>query len=233
MVLAGAAMAAYQPAFFTAVDVAGVAIGTVVAIGSAPLLAGLIGWIVDGETPLSLWWLATVLGVAGVSLTALAATTTDAPPSGIIFALGAGLAFAVYITASRRVVGLSDPLGGMAAVFSLAGVLSLPAFWWVDLGWLASSDGALMALHLGLVATAAAYVLFAGGLRSTPAATAATASLAEPFTAGLLGVLLLAERPGPAGWTGMALIVAGLAILATTRSAVRAGAVPIRTRGSP
>src|SRR3954463_15458536 len=51
-VLAGAAgVAVYQAAFFAAVADTGVAVGTIVALGSAPALAGALEWIVDGRRP--------------------------------------------------------------------------------------------------------------------------------------------------------------------------------------
>jgi DME family drug/metabolite transporter len=46
-----AAVAGYQLAFFSAVARTGVAVGTMVAIGSAPVLAGLLAWLVRGERP--------------------------------------------------------------------------------------------------------------------------------------------------------------------------------------
>src|SRR5687767_13981815 len=48
--LAGAALgvAGYQLAFFAAVDDTGVAVGTVVALGSAPAMAGLLGRLAGG-----------------------------------------------------------------------------------------------------------------------------------------------------------------------------------------
>jgi len=47
--VAAASMAAYQPLFFSAVATTGVAVGTVVAIGSAPVLAGLLEYIFGGK----------------------------------------------------------------------------------------------------------------------------------------------------------------------------------------
>lgn len=44
-ILAALSMALYQPLFFSAVTITGVAIGTVAAIGSAPILSGLLEWI--------------------------------------------------------------------------------------------------------------------------------------------------------------------------------------------
>ena len=42
MLFSGACVAAYQATFFAAVDDTGVAVGTVVAIGSAPVFTGLL-----------------------------------------------------------------------------------------------------------------------------------------------------------------------------------------------
>ncbi|MCW3000792.1 MAG: EamA family transporter, partial [Conexibacter sp.] len=44
-------VAGYQLCFFAAVDDTGVAVGTVVALGSAPALAGLGGWLLDQRAP--------------------------------------------------------------------------------------------------------------------------------------------------------------------------------------
>ena len=81
-----------------------------------------------------------------------------------------------------------------------------------DLGWLTELRGIAVALELGLLATAAAYVLFARGLTAVPVEGDATLSLAEPLTAGLLGVLMLGERVGLAALLGVSLMVGGLAL---------------------
>ncbi len=44
MVLTGFCLALYQPLFFLGTERNGVAVGTVVALGSAPILAGLLEW---------------------------------------------------------------------------------------------------------------------------------------------------------------------------------------------
>lgn len=215
--LAGIGMAGYQPAFFTAVRETGVAVGTVVAIGSAPILAGLLGWLVEGERPPLRWWLATAIGILGVILLVAGGDQVGVEPSGVLFSLLAALAFAIYITASQRVVGLFHPVGGTALVFVVAAVFSTPLLFVSDLAWLRTGGGALMALHLGLIATALAYVLFSLGLVATPTASAATASLTEPMTAALLGVLVLGETPGTSGWAGISLILGGVVVLTAGR----------------
>lgn len=213
IVLAGLAMAAYQPLFFLAVAETGVALGTVVTIGSAPLMTGLIARLFDNEIPSRGWWPATALGIAGVALIGLSAKDVGTNPGGILLALGAGLSFAVYIVTSRRVVVEMNPISGTAQVFVTAAVLSLPLLLWADSSWIATQHGLVMAAHLGLVATALAYVLFSLGAQVTRSPSAATASLAEPLTATMLGVLLLGEQPGIVGWSGLFLIFAGLVTL--------------------
>ncbi|HET8949999.1 MAG TPA: DMT family transporter, partial [Solirubrobacteraceae bacterium] len=72
-VLAGAAaVAAYQASFFAAVDDTGVAVGTIVALGSAPAITGALEWALHGRRPTSRWTAATALACAGVALLALA-----------------------------------------------------------------------------------------------------------------------------------------------------------------
>ena len=64
------ATAAYQLCFFGGVRLAGVAIGTVVGVGSGPVWGGLVGWIGRGERPGRRWALATALALSGAALLA-------------------------------------------------------------------------------------------------------------------------------------------------------------------
>ena len=66
--LAGVCTAAYQVAFFAAVASAGVAVGTLVTIGSGPLFAGLLAWGALGNRPTRGWVTATAACVAGLVL---------------------------------------------------------------------------------------------------------------------------------------------------------------------
>ena len=79
-----------------------------------------------------------------------------------------------------------------------------------------TSDGALMALHLGVLATGAAYLLFGYGLHRLTSATTVTLVLAEPLTATLLATIVLDESIAPLGWTGVAVVLAGLLVVGRT-----------------
>ena len=72
-----------------------------------------------------------------------------------------------------------------------------------------------MALWLGLVATALAYVLFGIGLTGLAPATVSTLTLAEPLTAGLLGVLVLGEALSAGAVVGLVVLAGGIVLLAT------------------
>jgi DME family drug/metabolite transporter len=218
-VLAAAAVgiAGYQLFFFAAVSDTGVAVGTVVALGSAPAMAGLLARVVDGTRLDARWAGCTALATAGVLLLVLSGADAEVSVPGIALALGAGASYAAYTVASKRL--LADghaPEAVMARGFGLAAIALLPVLA-VKGGDVASVDGVLLAVYLGAIPTAVAYVLFARGLqRLTPGETA-TLTLAEPLTAAALGTIVLAERPGALAAVGAALVLAGLAALAAPR----------------
>jgi DME family drug/metabolite transporter len=98
--------------------------------------------------------------------------------------------------------------------FGLGGLGLVPVLAIGDAGPLFSGGGLALALFLGTVPTALAYVLFARGLRRLSAAETSTLTLAEPLTAGLLGAVVLGERLTTLSGVGAALVLAGLLVLA-------------------
>ena len=209
------AIAGYQLAFFAAVDRTGVAVGTVVALGSAPAIAGLGGWVVDREPLTGRWAAATVLACAGVLLLVLGGGGASVDALGIILAVASGSGYATYTLLAKRMLRRGHaPERVMAASFSLGALLLVPVLVLGDLRWIASADGLALALFLGAVPTALAYVLFARGLRHLTAGETATLTLAEPLTATGLGILVLSERPGAVAAAGAGLVLAGLLALA-------------------
>jgi drug/metabolite transporter, DME family len=208
------AMAAYQPLFFGGVARTGVAVGTMVGIGSSPVFAGLLGMLVRGERPGGRWVAATALAVAGTLLLVGAGDRDDVDPTGLALALGAGLAYAIYVLATKLLLdGGSAPDALTARIFGCAGLLLLPVALAAGIGPLLSAGGLLMIGHLGIVTVAVAYVLFTRGLTGVGVAAAGTLTLAEPATATLCGIAILGERPGGAALAGLALVAAGLVLL--------------------
>jgi len=212
-------VAVYQLAFFAAVEATGVGVGTLVAIGSGPALAGLLDRAVRGTPLTGRWATATVLAAAGVALLALAGSDTAAvDPAGVALAVLAGGAYATYTVAAKALLDAGrGPESVMAAAFGFGALALLPVLVVAGAGWLLTPGGAALALYLGIVPTAIAYVLFARGLRRLPAAETATLTLAEPLTAALLGAVVLGERLGPLAGAGALLVLGGLLVLALPR----------------
>lgn len=210
LVLGAAGVAVSQTTYFVAVDRTGVAVATLVTIGSAPAFAGLLG-LPSGVRPSRRWLTATGLAIAGV---ALLAGGGAADPAGIVLALISGCAYAVQSVAAARLVrAWRDPLAAAGGVFGLAGAALLPVLAAGDLSWLASAGGVAAGGYLGAVTTSLAYLLYFRGLRTTEAATATTLTLVEPAIAAVLGLLFLGEHLSAAGGAGLILVAAGLVLL--------------------
>lgn len=216
MILTGVCLAVYQPLFFLGTERNGVAVSTVIALGSAPVLAGLLEWALTRRLPSRVWIAATALATLGVVLLGVGGSSgggTD--PIGIIGAVGAGASFAVIANVQRRL--LDDGwdaftvVGNMGASSAALCLLALP---FVDVSWLGDPGGLAMALWLGLATIAVAYILFTWGLQGLSAATAATLTLGEPLTAALLGITVLGEHLSLLAVIGLVVLGTGLALLA-------------------
>jgi DME family drug/metabolite transporter len=218
--VAAVAVAVYPLAFYTSMRLAGVAVGTVVSIGSAPVAAALVERVVDRKPLSRRWALGTATGVLGVLALALASpepttgTSGTKPLLGIGLGLVAGLTYALYSWGAARVMrrGLpSRPV--MGAVFGAGGVLLLPVLLLTGAPIVADwSDFAAVA-YLATVPMFLGYVLFGRGLAAVPASTATTLSLLEPAVAAVIAVLVLHERLPALGWLGTGIVLVSLVVL--------------------
>ncbi|MEB0002934.1 EamA family transporter [Cryobacterium sp. RTC2.1] len=228
LVLLGAAgVAAYQPAFFTGTAQNGVAVGTLVALGSAPVLTGLLEWGWFRRPPGIRWACATFVAATGVAALSGLYSGGGGPVTalGIAGSLGAAASYAVYTLSTKLLLDRGwSPTTAMGATFGAAAVLMLPMLLASNPAWLAQPAGLATAAWLAVVTTALAYTLFARGLRGLPASQVSTLTLVEPVTATALGIFLLHEDFTPATICGILLLVTGLAILTVPRRMpVRAG----------
>lgn len=224
---AGAAMAAYNLAFFAGVRATGVAVGTAVALGSGPIWAGLLQAL-GGQRPAPAWWLGTLLAVGGGTLLVGGGAAAQATSArGIALCLAAGLSYAVYALVNKDLVRDASPARATCAVFAVATAIALPAAWaLVGPVALGARDAAVIG-WLGVVATGVAYLLFSHALRHIAAATGVTLALAEPVTAFVLAVAIVGERPGVLAVLGGLVVLAGLAVV------VWAELHPHRRRAAP
>jgi drug/metabolite transporter, DME family len=217
--LAGLFIASYQLCFFAALNRTGVAVGTLVGIGSSPVFAGILGFLFRGERPGRSWAVATAPAISGCAFLVGGGKGIAVDMPGVLLALGAGISYASYTMAIKALLPGRTPDAVMAVVFCIGAILLSPLLFFSDLHWVASVQGTAVVLYLGVVVTAVSYWLFARGLRSVPVATAVTLSLAEPLTAALLGILFIGERLSSSALCGIPLLFAGLAVLARSMSA--------------
>ena len=237
MVLTGFCLALYQPLFFLGTERNGVAVGTVVALGSAPILAGLLEWVLTRRVPTTTWMLATALATVGVVMLGFGGEAPTAgggggtDPIGLLASVGAGATFAVIANTQRRLLDEGwDPFTVVGAMGASSAVLSAFVLPFVDLSWLGTTAGLVMALWLGLATISIAYVMFTWGLGGLTAATAATLTLGEPLTASILGIVVLGERLSVLAIVGLVILAAGLALLAWGSRAPR-DPVPFAVEG--
>lgn len=211
--LAALFTASYQVCFFAAVQKTGVAVGTIVGIGSAPIVGGVLGYLFRGERPGKRWAVATLLAIVGCSFLSLGNHGVAVDPSGILLALGAGASYAAYTLVIKGLLERQSPNAIMSVVVCLGALLISPLMVGKDLSWVVQPRAILVIAHLGFATMALSYWLFARGLQTVQVASAVTLSLAEPMTAATLGILVLGEVLTLGSFSGIALILAGLAVL--------------------
>ena len=203
--------ALYGGAFFSAVRSTGVAVGTVVALGSAPLITGAISAMSLRKVPALSWLGTTVFAIVGMSLIVVSGKESQVTMSGVALALCAGLGYALFALGSKTILssGVSSEFA-MAKVFGIASLMLAPTLLFVDLEWLTHTDAIVMVLWLGVVTLALAYWSYATGLRHLEPSQTTMITLVEPVVATLLGAVVLSERPTVLAWCGIVVVIAAL-----------------------
>ncbi|HEU5196067.1 MAG TPA: EamA family transporter [Methylomirabilota bacterium] len=214
----GVCMAAFQACYFSAVTMTGIAIAALIAICSAPLIIALLAAATLGERLTVRVSIALALGVIGTALLILGPrTAADFSPrfvAGVGLALAAGLAYALYVVLTKATLARTAPLPLAGVNFTVSALVLAPVLagpgvgQQIALGW-------PWLLYLGAVTTAGAYAIYTIGLRDVTASVAGIASLTEPLTATLLGVLVFGERLGAGGVAGALLLFTALGLLLT------------------
>lgn len=250
--LGAAAVAVYPLAFYSSMHLSGVAVGTVVSIGSAPVAAALIERLVDRKPLRRRWMLGALLGVGGAALLSFAghapsgsAPATAAPAAGdwsstagLLLGLLAGTTYALYSWTAHRLTGQGvTSRAAMGSIFGLGGVLLMPVLAVTGAPLLDSWGNISVGAYMAVVPMFAGYLLFGWGLARVGASTATGISLLETVVAAVLAVLVVGERLTALGWLGAAVVLGSLFILAPrTRptpwtTAGSAGVLPPRAPG--
>lgn len=214
LLIGGASVAVYPLAFYGSMRLAGVAIGTVVTIGSAPLFSALIELAFD-RTPLTRRWMAGALvGVAGIVLLASAKGMPGGPVdgegvfAGILCGIVGGLTYALYSWVARRLMlrGVPSP-AAMGATFGIGGLLLMPVLVATGGPFLASWTNLAVGAYMAIIPMFMGYVAFGFALARISASMAITITLVEPVVAAVLAVAIVGERMQPSGWLGAVLVI--------------------------
>nr|WP_237447772.1 DMT family transporter [Nocardioides flavescens] len=220
---AGGVMA-YQPTFFAGTSANGVAVGTVVALGTAPVATGLADALLRRRAPSRRWTVSTALAIVGL---VLVSGVLDAGAglggAGVLWSVAAGASYAGYAVTGKELLDRGWGSGVvMGAMFGAAAAVALPVLALTGPDWLLGTRGLLLVVWLGVVTTTVAYLLFGWGLARLPATTVATLTLAEPLCAAVLGVLVLDERLDALASLGLVVIAGALVVLTAPVGAPRA-----------
>ncbi|WP_343316023.1 EamA family transporter [Brucella sp. BE17] len=234
LVLGGVAVAIYPLAFYASMRMAGVTIGTVVTIGSAPLLSALIECWFDGARLSRQWLIGAIIGLVGMILISLSYGSIDSGAAsdgstiiGIALGLLGGLTYALYSWTARGLMlrGIASSVA-MGATFGIGGFLLMPVLLMTGAPFLASWNNFGVGIYMALVPMFLGYICFGIGLARIPASLATTITLVEPVVAALLAVIIVGERLPAMGWLGVVLVISCLAVISAparflTRFSVR------------
>ena len=217
VLLAAAGLAAYQLTFFTAVRMTGVAVGTMVAIGAAPPVAGICGRLFFRERLSPRWYAATALSVAGCVMLVAGGNSGALEVSvlGVFLAFCAALSFALEGVGLRMIE--RDAYETIAMVSGISALMALPWLVAGDAAWMLTPRGALCMALLTFLSTVVPYTLFTIGVQNVELGVVYTLGLAEPLTAWFLSTVLLGERLSLIGSAGVAVLFSGILLLALSK----------------
>ncbi|QWK79046.1 DMT family transporter [Ochrobactrum sp. BTU1] len=221
LVLGGFAVAVYPLAFYASMRMAGVTIGTVVTIGSAPLLSALIEYFFDRAQLSRQWLIGALIGLAGIVLITVAEgrehasiETNGSVITGICLGLLGGLTYALYSWTARRMMlnGVRSSVA-MGATFGFGGLLLMPVLIAAGSPFLTSWNNAAVGIYMAIVPMFLGYVCFGIGLARIPASMATTITLIEPVVAAILAIIIVGERLPLMGWFGVVLVISCLVVI--------------------
>jgi drug/metabolite transporter (DMT)-like permease len=180
-------------------------------IASVPLIVAVLALRVDhSERPSRIRAFGLCLGFGGVVLLMgidVAGSTSELLGAAMILVAAVGYALGPTV-AKHQLVHL-DPAATMGASLALAALVLAPGTA-LDPPRAAPELGAVLAVvALGLVCTAAAFVVFMLLIREVGTSRSTVITYINPVIAVALGVTLLGEQPGPGAVAGLLLILAG------------------------
>ena len=216
IVLAGFALALHFPLWFASLDYTPILRSTVL-VALVPIWTGLLEWIFDRERPSPRFWVGVGLAIPGVAILSGADGWEPGTLFGDGLAVAGGMAWSVYLMFGRRVRQTVQITTYMGAVCGVAAMFLFPVAWLTEplIGfgnktWILLLGAILAPQLIGHQGSSYA-------LRYLPASIVSAVLLLEPVGATLLGAVIYAEIPSPAGIFGGLLVVAGVVVATLSR----------------
>jgi drug/metabolite transporter (DMT)-like permease len=180
-------------------------------IAAAPLIVALLALRFDaGERVSGRRLVGLLVGLGGVVALVgidIAGRTDELLGAGAILIAAAGYAAGPMVL--NRTLADADPRATMGASLAIAGVLLTPLAAASPPAAVPSGGAIAALLVLGLVCTAAAFVIYSGLIAEIGPGRALVITYVAPVVAVALGVTVLGERPGAGAVAGLLLIIAG------------------------
>lgn len=217
MAVIGCMMALYQVSLFTAIPYLGVTVAVIITICTAPVLIAVLAAVFFKEAFTGRAAIALALALSGTvlvaGLTPQEFMARGQQVTGVLWALGSGVGYAIITLVSRALAGRYHPLQPVSFGFTAGALFLLPFALLNGLVINYPLTGWGLLIYLGLFPTALAYWLFFRGMKHTPATTASILVLLEPLVAAFLAAWLYGERLEPTGWLGAALLLSAMGVL--------------------
>lgn len=223
LILGVFSVALYPLAFYSSMHYAGITVGTVVSIGTAPIFSALFERFFNRQALSLRWFISFILGITGVFLLSIGETpdVSQAPNQtlGIMLGFVAGLTYSLYSWIARQFIlqGINAK-AAMGAIFGLAALILIPSLFWTAQNLFDEARNLYVVIYMASIPMFIGYVLFGYGLKTVSASHAITLTLFEPVVAAFLAAILIGEKIVLLGWVGIAMIFACLIILSSNKS---------------
>lgn len=212
LIVGAFAVAIYPLAFYSSMRLSGVTIGTVVSIGSAPILSAIIEYLSRDFQLNKQWATGALLGIIGMVMLAFSdnASTTIQNTYvylGILLGLVAGFTYALYSWSARQLMlkGINTK-AAMGATFGCGGLLLIPVMLITGSAFFTLWTNIAVGFYMALIPMFLGYLCYGFGLSKISASMATTITLLEPVIAAILAMLIVGEYLSIIGWIGMLLI---------------------------
>ena len=210
-------------------SIAAVGAGLATVLGNTQVVfVGLLAWVVLGERPENRSLVAipvVFLGVTLISGVIGSGAYGDDPALGVVYGILTGITYALFLlilrqgnTDERRPGGPLFDATLSAAVFSALGGIAVG-----DIDWTPGAEAQAWLVLLALSSQVLGWLLISVSLPRLPALLTSIVLMLQPVSTVFLGAVLLSEAPSAVQLTGVAIVIAGVAV-ATVRPRERAPA---------